>query len=325
MIYKQVSSIKEPISAIGIGCWNFGGGWDSSCEKNSVSMVHAALDAGINLFDVAPVYGYGVSETILGKALQGRRDKAIIATKAGIKWDDSKNTRFDLSKDSILSEIEDTLTRLGTDYVDIYQMHWPDPSTPLSETAEALSQLRKSGKIRYVGLSNFSQADVEALMGMVGVECQQSLYNMLERNPTSYHEIPLVYRTEDEVLPNAEKWGQAFLPYSPLFQGLLAGKFTDGIDFSRKDVRSSNPKLVGPEFRRYLAAANEIHKIANELGRPMEQLALNWLRQKSGVTSIISGASSPAQVGTNAGSCEWDISEADMARLDAIVEPFKYA
>ena len=319
MIYKQVSKIKEPISAIGMGCWNFGGDWDSSNEQNSINMVHAAIDAGINLFDVAPVYGFGVSETILGKALKGKRDKVIIASKAGIVWNDKKETSFDLSKANILKEVDESLKRLDVDYIDIYQMHWPDSNTPLSETAEALNEIRKAGKIRYVGLSNFSQKDAEIIMTMTSVECQQGLYNMLERNPASYHNIPLAYRTEDEVLPKVLEWSQAYLPYSPLFQGLLAGNFAKGIDFSEKDVRNNNPKLTGNDFAGYLETAKKINKIAEEIGKPISQLALNWLRQQPPVTSIIAGASSPRQLESNVKSCEWNINDDTMKKLADIL------
>lgn len=322
MIYKRVSKIDEPISAISIGCWNFGGDWDSSDEKKSIDIVHAAIDAGINLFDVAPVYGFGVSERILGKALKGKRDKVLIASKAGILWNDKRETTFDLSKANILKEIDESLTRLGTDYIDIYQMHWPDPNTALSETAEALNEIRKAGKIRYVGLSNFAQDDVETLMEMTDVASQQGLYNMLERNPESYHGIPLAYRTEDEVLPAVEKWGQAYLPYSPLFQGLLAGKFLDGIDFSKRDIRNSNPKFASGNFERYVDAARKIHQVSLDIDKSMQQLSLNWLRQKPAVTSIIAGVSSVAQLSANVGACEWDIDNETMQRLDEIVAPF---
>lgn len=325
MIYKKVSKIKEEISAIGIGCWNMGGDWDSSEEKKSIGIIHGAIDMGINFFDVAPVYGWGVSETILGKALKegNRRDRVLIASKGGLLWDDSHRTANNLSKASLLKEIDASLKRLQTDHIDIYQMHWPDPNTPLEETAEALNIIRQSGKIRYVGLSNFSQKDVETMMTMVGVECQQSLYNMLERNTDSYHGIALDYRTEDEVLPFVREHGQAFLPYSPLFQGLLAGKFLNGIDFSSRDIRNENPKLVGEQFQVYLDIARKLKAFADELGQPMNELALNWLRQKEEVTSIIGGASSVEQLEKNIHCTTWDIGEEEMKAIGEIIEPVK--
>lgn len=322
MIYKKVAKVKEEISAIGIGCWNFGGDWDGFDEQKYINIVHGAIDAGINLFDVAPVYGWNQSEKILGKALEGKRDKVLIASKGGLLWDENRETRNDLSKASLLKEVDESLIRLKTDHIDIYQMHWPDPNVSLEETAEALNIMRQAGKIRYVGLSNFAQSDVKKMMQYTDVECQQSLYNMLERNTTSYHGIPLDYACEDEVIPNVKKWGQVFLPYSPLFQGLLTGRFSHGNNFSKDDIRNSNPKFSGDAIDKYLKAAEEIKKVSDEIGRPMAQVALNWLRQNPAVTSIICGVSSLEQLEKNVASCSWDIDDLTLEKLDMITRPF---
>lgn len=325
MVYKKVKRIAEEISAIGIGCWNMGGDWDSSEENTSIRMIHAAIDQGINFFDVAPVYGWGVSERILGKALKedGLRNKVLIASKGGLLWNEKHQTQNNLSRDSLLKEIDDTLARLQTDHVDIYQMHWPDPNEPLEETAEALNIMKKAGKIRYVGLSNFSQADVEQMMEYISVDCQQGLYNMLERNPGSYHGIPLEYRTEKEVFPNVRKYGQAFLPYSPLFQGLLAGRFLDGLTISERDIRNENPKLTGEAFKVYQDGARKLKAYADEIGRPMNEMALNWLRQKEEITSIIGGASSVEQLEKNLRCISWDLTGEELEAIGKILEPFK--
>lgn len=325
MIYKKVKMIQEEISAIGIGCWGFGGDWDTSDEQRAINIIHAAIDLGVNLFDVAPVYGWGVSEQILGKALKdGKREKVLIASKAGLTWEKKYETQNNLSKANLMREIDESLTRLQTDYIDIYQMHWPDPNTPLEETAEALAELKKAGKIRYIGLSNFNQADVEKMMTMVEVNCQQSLYNMLERNPQSYHSIPLDYRTEQEVFPTLRKYGQAFLPYSPMFQGLLAGKFLDGTKFSENDIRSANPKLVGPDFELYMNAAKQVKAFADEIGRPMNEVSVNWLRQKEEVTSIIGGASSIQQLEKNVNALTWELDDEMLSKLNEIIAPLEF-
>ncbi len=325
MIYKKVGKIAEKISVIGIGCWNFGGDWDSMDDKKSSRIVHAAIEMGVNFFDVAPVYGWGHSETVLGAALKegGHRNNVLIASKGGLLWNEKHETTNNLSKASLLKEIDETLTRLQTDHVDIYQMHWPDPNVPLEETAEALEEMKRAGKIRYVGLSNFSQTDVEKMMEYTDVHCQQSLYNMLERNTESYHSIPLDYKTEKEVLPNVRKFGQAFLPYSPLFQGLLAGKFHSGSNFSENDIRNANPKLAGPAFRQYFDGAEQIKKIAEAYGKPMNEVALNWLRQKEEVTSIIGGASTVEQLEQNIQCTTWDIDDEMMDKIDKVLEPFE--
>lgn len=325
MIYKKVEKIQEEISAIGVGCWGFGGDFDSTNDTKTRDIIMAAVDGGVNFFDVAPVYGWGHSEEMLGRILkeEGIRGKVLIASKGGLLFNDKHETTNNLSKQSLLWEVDQSLRRLQTDYIDIYQMHWPDPNVPLEETAEALVEMKKAGKIRYVGLSNFSQADVEKMMTYISVDCQQSLYNMLERNPVSYHNIPLDYLTEKEVLPNVKKYGQAFLPYSPLFQGLLAGKFNKGNKLSPNDIRQANPKLSGPDFELYMQAANELKALSDKYGKPMNEIAVNWLRQKPEVTCIIGGASSVQQMEQNLHSMNWDISDEMMEEISKIIAPFE--
>lgn len=323
MIYKKVDRIKEEISVVGLGCWNFGGDWDNTMDQKSIDIVHKSIELGINFFDVAPVYGLGNSEIVLGKALKGKRDKVIIASKGGLLWNDKNEVTNNLSKASLLKEVDESLSRLGTDYIDIYQMHWPDPNTALEETAEALRILKASGKIRYIGISNFSKEDALNMHDYVGVDCQQSLYNMFERNTASYHSIPLEYKTEDEILPMVNKLGQAFLPYSPLFQGLLAGKFNKGITFSKDDIRNANPKLVGPDFKIYFDAALQLKELADKYNKPMNEIALNWLVQKPEVTSIIGGASTVTQIEQNIHCTTWKINDEMMKEIDTIIKPFE--
>ncbi len=323
MIYKKVGKIENEISVIGLGCWNFGGQWDNTDDNKSISIVHKSMDLGINLFDVAPVYGLGNSERVLGQALKGRRDKAIIASKGGLVWNEKEEVTNNLTKKSLLKEIDESLLRLDTDYIDIYQMHWPDPNASLEETAEALVEMKKAGKIRYVGLSNFSVADTKKMMEYVSVDCIQSLYNMLERNPKTYHTIPLAYKTEKEIFPLVKENGMAFLPYSPLFQGLLAGKFNSGISFSKDDVRNANPKLVGPDFEKYFDAATKLKALSEEIGKPMNELSLNYLVQKEEVTSIIGGASTLEQIEKNVHCCTWSIDQSTMAKINEIIAPFE--
>jgi len=323
MIYKKVKMIQESISAIGIGCWNFGGDWDNTDDNKSISIVHTAIDKGVNLFDVAPVYGWNHAERVLGRALVGKRDKVLIASKCGLIWNEKRETRNDLSKTSILKEIDESLQRLQTDYIDIYQLHWPDHNTPIEETVEALREIKKAGKIRYIGLSNYAKSDVETFMSMIEINAQQALYNMLERNTDSYHNIDLEYKTEEELLPIVKKYGQAFLPYSPLFQGLLAGKFTKDKKFSEADIRNANPKFSDGAFEEYFKCYEKLNEFAKEIGRPINEIAINWLRQKPEVTSIIGGASSISQLDKNVKALEWDISDDEMAHIEEIIVPFK--
>lgn len=326
MIYKKVKKIEEKISVIGIGCWNFGGDWDDSSDKNTEEIVMEALDKGINFFDIAPVYGFSHSETVFGEIMNknGFRNKILIASKCGLRWNENRKTRNDLSRKSILWEIDQSLTRLQTDHIDIYQLHWPDHSTPIEETAETLKELKKAGKIRYVGLSNFSEDDVKKFENLIEINSQQSLYNMLERNTSSYHNIPLEYKTEDEVLPHVREHGQAFLPYSPLFQGLLTGTWNTRNNFSERDIRNENPKFTEPLFSKYFNAAQALSAYADEIGHPLNEIAVNWLRQKEEVTTVIAGVDNPEQLRENLKCLEWELTDKMLEEIDGIIEPFRY-
>lgn len=325
MIYKTVRMIKEPISALGIGCWNFGGDWDTSDDASAINIIHCAIDHGINLIDVAPVYGWHHAERVLGKAIRGiTREKVFIASKCGLVWNERHQTRNDLSRENILREIDESLARLDVEYIDLYQLHWPDHSTPIEETVDALRRIVQAGKIRYIGLSNFSQKDVALFMSMIDVHAQQGLYNMLERNAKSYHGIPLEYRTESEVFPAVLQNGQAFLPYSPFFQGLLAGEFTLAEKFSPRDIRNQNPKLLGEQYRNYFACYEKLRSFAREIARPMNELAINWLRQKPEVTSIIGGVSSVGQLEKNLRALDWEITAEQMEAIGDIIKPFEF-
>ena len=325
MIYKKVKRIDEQISALGVGCWNFGGDWDSSEDNNSDRIIHAAIDLGVNLFDVAPVYGWYHSEQVLGKALKGGlREKVVIASKCGLLWDENHKTRNCLTKKSILEEIDGSLSRLQTDYIDIYQLHWPDHNTPIEETADALKEIKAAGKIRHVGLSNFSQEDVRRFEAIVSVDCQQGLYNMLERNTSSYHGIPLEYKTEDEMLVTVRELGQAFLPYSPYMQGLLTGRFTRTHKFSDRDIRNENLKFSGEIYEKYFAGYEKLQAFADQIGRPMNEICVNWLRQNEAVTAIIGGASSLKQLEDNVRAMEWDLTDEELGEIAKIIEPFRY-
>ena len=325
MIYKKVQRMDEKISVLGVGCWNFGGDWDGLNDDKAEVIIERAIELGINLFDVAPVYGWGHSEIVLGKTLKkiGKRNHVMIATKGGLVWDDSHRIKNDLSASNLKKEVDQSLKRLQTDYIDIYQMHWPDNRVELEELAETLKEIKKSGKIRYIGLSNFNQTDADKMMSLVGIDCQQCLYNMLERNTDSYHGIALEYKTEKEVLPNVKKYGQAFLPYSPMFQGLLSGNFNNGLGFSDKDIRNANPKLTGKDFDRYRQAARRLQSLAQSYQKNMSEIALNWLIGKEEVTCVIGGVSDVSQLLENTRCLDWTIGEEMMAEIETIISPFE--
>lgn len=319
MKFKKVDKINEKLSVIGFGCWGISGPeyWDGTTDESSIKAIHKAIEYGVNFFDVAPVYGFGHAEEVLGKAIKGFRSKIIIATKCGLIWDEQKRITNNLKPKSIFKEVEDSLKRLQTDYIDLYQLHWPDPSLDIEETMDAMLELKKSGKIRYIGLSNFSISEAKRAMQKAEISSMQGLYNMLERNANSYHNIPLEYRTEREILPFCLENGMAFFPYSPLLQGLLAGKFTGNESF--KDVRAANPNLSGEKFKTYINVVKKLKIIANEIKKPLSQIALNWLIKSKAVTSVIAGVQNPQQLEENIGAVTWEMDDDLYYKIEKII------
>lgn len=318
MIYRSTSKFPINISVIGLGCWGISGPsvWKDSNDSDSIKIVHKALESGVNFFDVAPVYGFGHAEEILGKALKNfPRDKVVIATKCGLIWDEQKRITRCLKPSSIFKEIDESLKRLKTDYVDLYQLHWPDPNTPVEETMDALIELKKVGKIRYIGLSNFSVDTAQRLLDHIS--SMQGLYNMFERNAMSYHNIALEYRTEKEVLPFCERNGLAFLPYSPLMQGVLTGDVSYTEKFT--DVRAANPKLVGDNLKKYIQVVEKLKEMGLQIGKPVNEIAINWLIKHKVITSIIAGATKPEQLEENLKALDWEMDDELFNKVERIV------
>lgn len=325
MKMKKVSAVNFEFSAVGFGCWAAGGSaiWNGSDDDETIQTIHRAIELGVNFFDVAPVYGFGHAETILGKALAGKRQNVIVASKCGLVWDDTHTITNDLSRASIEREIDDSLRRLNTDYIDIYQLHWPDPQTPIGETIETLNTLKKLGKIRHIGVSNFSVALADEARKYGQIVSHQGLYNMLERNPTQYHNIPLDYHTENEILPDCRQHGMAFFPYSPLFQGLLTDHFKAKQQFDAHDVRSANPKLNGELFQTFYQMREKLLAFAAKIGKPLSQIAINWLIEQPEVTSVICGAQTIAHIEENVGSTSWPLAEDMLSEIEQILEPYQ--
>lgn len=323
MQYKTVPALPNArISTIGFGCWSLGAqsGWTNSSDEESVATVHKAIDCGVTFFDTAPVYGFHGSETLLGRALRGKRDRIFLASKCGLLWDDNHVTRRDLSHKAVIADVEGSLSRLKADHLDLLQLHWPDHETPLEETARALHHLLEQGKIKAVGVTNYSVVDTVALAKLVPVSSYQGLYNLLERNTDSYHSIPLEYEAEREIVPFCLERGMAFLPYSPLFQGLLTGRFNADSKFGSSDVRSANPKLAGDGYRRYVAAVEGLKPIAAAAGISMTHMSLAWLCQNPAVTSVLCGAHRPDQIADNAAAADVVLSEKTLGDIKEVLE-----
>lgn len=323
MKHKRVGQIDFDFSVVGFGCWGASGkgSWTNHSDDSQIEAIQTAIELGINFFDVAPIYGMGHAEEVLGKAITGKRDKIFIATKVGIPWNDKFEARNDVTAKSILKEIDQSLDRMNIDYVDLLQVHWPtDSGVPLEETINAMKQIKESGKAKHIGLSNFSVKDIEKASEIVDIVSMQGLYNMIEQDVDSYHNIPLMYRVKSEIIPLVSKCEMAFFPYSPLFQGLLTGNITEGTVFAEGDVRNSNPKLNGNERSKYLNILDRIKNIKELKERPLNEIAINYLVAKKEITSVIATVKNSEEVIQNLKALKWEMSETVVQKIDSIVD-----
>ncbi len=298
------------VTVVGLGTWAMGGTvetWGYVDDRESIAAIHQALDCGINLVDTAPIYGLGHSEEIVGKAIQGRRHEVILATKCGLlfpKSNDQLPSRS-LSRESILRECEDSLRRLRTNVIDLYQCHWPDPETHVRETMDALTTLLEQGKIRAIGVSNFSCEEMTAAREFGPIHALQPPFSMLQ------------LRASEDLIPYCIEHRIGVVPYSPLAKGLLTGKFTAKSRF--RDIRASDPDFLGERYRRNLRVVEALKGIAAGYDKTVTQLAINWTVGQPGVTAPIIGAKRPSQVLENVGGVGWNITEDDRGRIDAIL------
>jgi aryl-alcohol dehydrogenase-like predicted oxidoreductase len=296
-------------SRVALGTWAIGGWmWGGSPDLDeSIRTIRSAVERGITMIDTAPVYGFGHSEEIVGMALSGGlRKNAIVATKVGLDWRDG-NVRRDSSPVRIRKEIDESLRRLRTDYIDLYQVHWPDPLVPIQETAGALASLLKEGKIRAIGVSNYSAAQMDEFRQAAPIHSVQPPFNLFEREAAS------------EVLPYAWRHDMAILCYGALCRGLLTGKITAATQFKGDDLRRSDPKFREPRFSQYLAAVASLDRYAHErYGLDVLALAVRWILDQ-GNTVALWGARHPAQLDPVASAMGWELDELAMERIDAIL------
>jgi len=316
MEYRRLGSSDLEISTVGLGCWAMGGWWWGGTDVNdSIAAVQKAIDVGINFIDTAPVYGWGLSEEIVGRALEGRRDKAVVATKCGLIWDREEGEYYFedaghkvyrcLRKENIIREAEASLRRLRTDWIDLYQCHWPDKTTALEETMEALVALRDQGKIRAIGVSNFTVPMHEECLRHGPLHSSQPRYNMLDR------------KIEKDVLPFCREHNIGVVVYSPLEQGILTGKVTPDRKFAPDDYRTHQPWFQRKNLERALGFLERIRPIAEGHGKSLAQLAIAWVVAQPGVTAAIVGARRPEQVEHNAGGSDWRLSEDELKVIES--------
>jgi len=297
------------VSRVALGTWAMGGWmWGGTDERESIATIQAALDQGINLIDTAPAYGFGVSEETVGRAVAsgGLRSRAVIATKVGLEWRDGKVYR-NATRDRIMQEIDQSLRRLRTDYIDIYQVHWPDPLVPVEETAEAMRLLHDQGKIRAIGVSNFSVAQMERFREVAPLHVLQPPYNLFER------------AIESDILPYCRAHNIATLGYGALCRGLLSGRMRAETVFEGDDLRRVDPKFQPPRFAQYLEAVRQLDQFAQDgYLRRVIHLAVRWMLDQ-GISVALWGARHPDQLRATLGVEGWSLDEASRAKIDSIL------
>lgn len=309
MEYIDIPGTSIRASRIALGTWAIGGWmWGGTDESDAIRTIHEAIDRGINLIDTAPVYGFGRSEEIVGKALaDGRRCNAVIATKVGLDWSNGQPFR-NARKARIIAEAESSLRRLRTDVIDLYQVHWPDPLTPMAETAEAVGTLHRDGKIRAVGVSNFSPAQMDDFRKVAALHTAQPPYNLFER------------AIEEDVLPYCREKKIALLAYGSLCRGLLSGSMSASSRFTGDDLRKSDPKFRSPRFQQYLDTVAQLDQLAQErFDRRVIHLAARWVLDRGELNIALWGARRAEQLSPIADVLGWRIDDAAMAEIDRIL------
>ncbi len=287
MRYKQLGLTGLKVSTLSYGTWQFGGDWGSFETKEAQDAIHKALELGITLFDTAQAYGFGKSEKLLGQALHDdlkqHRDQIYLATKGGLRMEGSTLLR-DSSPKWLRKGVEQSLRNLGVDYIDLYQVHWPDPNTPIQETARALDKLVQQGKIRYVGVSNYTIEQIEEFEQVRKVDTLQPPYHMFRRD------------IEQDILPYCQRHGIGVLVYGLLAHGLLAGAYTPQTKFAEDDWRSKSPMFQGEQFQQNLAVVERLKIIAEKQGITVAQLAIAWILANPAIDVAIIGARNPRQL-----------------------------
>lgn len=325
MEYRKLAHTDLSLSVITFGSWAAGGWmWGKADHNAAVEAIKASYELGVTSIDTAPIYGQGESEKVVGEAIKGiPRDKVQILTKYGMRWDlakgafafKSKNNQgkdIDIykyaGKESVIRECEDSLRRLGTDYIDLYQIHWPDSTTPLSETFEAVERLIEQGKVRYAGVCNYDAALMEDAGKVIDLVSDQIPYSMVNRG-TDRETIPYCMRNEKSVIV-----------YSPLERGLLTGKMKPGYAFAEGDHRKNNPFFTDDSIERTNAFLDKLKPLADEKGATLAQLVIRWTVNHPGVTIALVGARNPAQAMQNAKAADIVLSPDEMEFINQQIE-----
>ena len=317
MEYRKLADSDLNLSVVTFGAWAAGGWmWGGTEQNDSVNAIHAAYDLGVTSIDTAPAYGQGKSEEIVGEAIKSLpRDKVQIVTKYGLRWDtkqgefyfksiDNQGNPIDIhrysGKDGIIKECENSLRRLGTDYIDLYQIHWSDPTTPIQETMEAVDQLIQQGKVRYAGVCNYSVDQMKEAEKYINLVSNQVPYSMVKRE------------IETELVSYILETKKSILAYSPLERGLLTGKIKPGHDFAEGDHRAGLPYFTNENIKRTAAFLEKIKPLADEKNVSLGQLVLRWTLEQPGITIALVGARNPKQSIQNAKAADLQLSQEEI-------------
>lgn len=330
MELRKLGKSDVYVTPMAFGAWAIGGWmWGGAEEQDAIKAIQSAFRAGITTIDTAPVYGFGRSEELVGKAMQGiARDRYQILTKFGMNWEteqgeyffdstDNEGKPFKMykwaSKEKVMKECEDSLRRLQTDYIDLYQIHWPDNSTPIAETFEAVQRLIEQGKVRAAGVCNYDVDQVAEALRTIQLASNQVPYSMINRD------------IEMNIVPQALERGMGIIAYSPLQRGLLTGKIKPGHKFSEGDTREGNRFYTDENIRRTNALLEEIHPIASEHGATLAQVVINWTVHQPGIACTLVGARNEQQVADNAKALSFALSAEQLEQITAAANRFSLA
>ncbi len=303
-------------SVVGLGTWAMGGGewafgWGPQEEAESIGAILAAAAAGVNWVDTAAVYGFGIAEETVGKALRQIREPMLVATKCGLAWDDQGRIEGRLRRESVLAECDASLRRLGVDVIDLYQIHWPRDEAALEEGWDAISTLIEQGKVRYAGVSNFSVDQMKRVQALAPIASLQPPYHLLQRD------------IETEILPFCREHDIGVIAYSPMARGLLTGKVTPAwvAALDDSDHRKHDPAFQSPQLEENLKKVESVVAIADRLGCRPAHVAVAWVLHRPEITAAIVGGRSAGQARENALAAEVTLSDADLAELDGVFAP----
>lgn len=310
---RKLGTTDLELTVIGLGTWAIGGswqfGWGPQDDADSIRTILAAVDGGINWIDTAPIYGCGHSEFVVGLALREMSEKPLIATKCSLLWNDKREKFSCLDRDSIIKECEDSLKRLGVDVIDLYQMHWSNPEEQLEEGWGAMAELVEQGKVRYIGVSNYTVEQLERVAKIHPVASLQPPYSMLKRD------------IEADLIPYCGEHNIGIVAYSPMQKGLLTGKFSaEHMEtLAPDDHRRDDPMFNGESLEKNLAIVDKLKAIAERSGKTVAQLAIAWVLRKEQVTAAIVGARKQKQIEETVQAGDWVLSETDIEEVETIL------